>query len=710
MSENDPRRHLINKGIYTKRKGSMPASASSKLPPSPLAATTVKPSSTLHRQNSDQSTSVSLKNTTPRTSAEKQTDISPSKRTNPASSSPRNTTGASKQRAKPRKSSTSHERESDRSDTATPDFMIRPIHTSQESLDGLKAPVKPVTRPAPGRKSSQEDDPSVGPPAGEGFPKDAAVGTGTGRSDADGGTLLFDSGNDTHTGDNIANAELESRNHKNVTKSGNIGRRKWESHGKGDIGTFAHDRMSNHEDHSQRTSRRDSSRSDHVTSPVMSDASHHLSNGFPEKDDVLQDEVAIFPTQTDGQEGVHRQSDDNHSSQGINEKLEVIDLERDTVSQNDRGLYDPVHTEIAANEADGRRKSEVRNKEVKRWSGSEVAGDGDRDRRKSKVVEHDNKDRGRSEVIADEDSHRRGSEATGYEDRQRRRSGVTEDGDRQRKRSEVAGNGGRQRKKSSEGLHGAGHGESRGEEISVSPRRTAEAKEESPRDDNDVNVPSPSPRSAESVSPRVARSPTVDKMQRLKKRNAELAVMAKRLEEKAKEMQRRPSGSQWKRPPADNTSLVPKGALPHTNHEPLASPTSPPVDGGGGGGVSGQGGPQATMDVDQLKRMMVKQRARELAETAQKALMRDREVETLKQGLDALKKEVELVRQDGLFQGDLQRSLPATNSSLKLKALEEANSALQENSTSCESNPNFPLRSCCVHQSLLQPPCRTEPV
>ncbi|XP_063965256.1 uncharacterized protein LOC135156605 [Lytechinus pictus] len=55
-------------------------------------------------------------------------------------------------------------------------------------------------------------------------------------------------------------------------------------------------------------------------------------------------------------------------------------------------------------------------------------------------------------------------------------------------------------------------------------------------------------------------------------------------------------------------------------------------------------------DVEQMKRMMVKQKAREMAESAQRALVRDREVENLKQELEAIKKTLEISREDRLIE------------------------------------------------------------
>ena len=95
---------------------------------------------------------------------------------------------------------------------------------------------------------------------------------------------------------------------------------------------------------------------------------------------------------------------------------------------------------------------------------------------------------------------------------------------------------------------------------------------------------------------------------------------------------------------SDSTALNVKGSLPATSPEP--HPAASPRDGVGVGLGVGQSPP----NVEQMKRMIMKQRARELAESAQKAIVREHSVERLQQEVEALKKEMSIKKQDELIE------------------------------------------------------------
>ncbi|XP_022101988.1 peripheral-type benzodiazepine receptor-associated protein 1-like isoform X2 [Acanthaster planci] len=102
------------------------------------------------------------------------------------------------------------------------------------------------------------------------------------------------------------------------------------------------------------------------------------------------------------------------------------------------------------------------------------------------------------------------------------------------------------------------------------------------------------------------RKPTEERIDKLKKRNIELSVMAKRLEEKAKQIQKQKKG---------DTSPTPSNGSPSPLQQ--TSPTAKPTEA-----------------ADFYKRLLAKQRAHYLAENAQKLLAKDKEIRGLRQELD----------------------------------------------------------------------------
>ncbi|XP_038054867.1 uncharacterized protein LOC119727046 [Patiria miniata] len=101
------------------------------------------------------------------------------------------------------------------------------------------------------------------------------------------------------------------------------------------------------------------------------------------------------------------------------------------------------------------------------------------------------------------------------------------------------------------------------------------------------------------------RKPTEERIDKLKKRNIELSVMAKRLEEKAKQIQ--------KQKRADTSPTLQNGSS-----SPV-QPTSP--------------NSKPATDADFYKRLLARQRAQYLAENAQKLLVKERQIQGLKEEL-----------------------------------------------------------------------------